>query len=66
VPLLLADAELDPPEFGRQSEQLHKALCAAGTCPPLLRLLGHNHMSEVYAINTPDTALTDAVRAFIG
>lgn len=65
VPLLLADAELDPPEFGQQSDLLHAALCAAGICPPLLRLLGHSHMSEVYAINTPDTALTDAIAAFV-
>lgn len=65
VPVLLAYAELDPPDFHRQSQQAHAALCQASRCPPLLQLLGHSHMSEVYAINTPDTALTGPVRAFV-
>jgi triacylglycerol lipase len=65
VPMLLAYAELDPSDFHRQAEQGRAALCAANRCPPFLQLRGHSHMSEVYAINTPDTALTDAIRAFV-
>jgi triacylglycerol lipase len=65
VPLLLAHAQLDPADFHRQAAQAQSALCAAGHCPPLLQLLGHSHMSEVYAINTGDHALTDAVKAFV-
>ena len=65
VPLLLACAELDPPQFGQQCEQAHAALRDAGNCLPMLRLLGHSHMSEVYSINTPDRALTDALAAFV-
>lgn len=65
LPMLLVDSELDPPDFHKQAEQAHAALCAAGRCARLLQLRGHSHMSEVYAINTPDTALTDAIRAFV-
>lgn len=65
IPMLLAYAELDPPDFQQQAAQAEAALCAAGRCAPLLQLRGHSHMSEVYAINTPDTALTDAIRAFV-
>jgi triacylglycerol lipase len=65
VPMLLAFAELDPSDFHEQSEQARGALCEAKRCPALLQLQGHSHMSEVYAINTADTALTDAMRAFI-
>jgi len=40
-------------------------LCEAGRCAPFLQLRGHSHMSEVYAINTADTALTEAIRRFV-
>ena len=65
LPMLLAYAELDPPDFHAQSRQAHAALCAAGPCPPLLLLMGHSHMSEVYSINTPDQALGGALRSFV-
>ena len=65
LPMLLAYAELDPPDFHAQSQQAHVALCAAGPCPPPLLLMGHSHMSEVYSINTPDQALGDALRSFV-
>ncbi|HEY8357567.1 MAG TPA: alpha/beta hydrolase [Ramlibacter sp.] len=65
VPLLLAYAELDPEYFHRQSELTHAALCRRGHCPPLLKLMGHSHMSEVYAINTADTSLTHPLRDFV-
>ncbi|HVE51940.1 MAG TPA: alpha/beta hydrolase [Ramlibacter sp.] len=65
VPMLLAFAELDPSDFHVQAEQARGALCETRRCPVLLQLQGHSHMSEVYAINTPDTALTDAIRSFV-
>lgn len=65
LPMLVAYAELDPSDFHEQAEQAQAALCGAGRCGPLLQLRGHSHMSEVYAINTPDTALTDAIKAFV-
>ena len=65
VPMLIACAELDPPEFHAQSEHIHAALSAAGRQVALLKLLGHSHMSEVYSINTADRALSDALAAFV-
>ena len=40
VPMLLAYAELDPADFQRQAVQARDALCKAGSCPPLIKLLG--------------------------
>jgi acetyl esterase/lipase len=65
IPLLVAHAELDPPPFLQQAKQLNDALCQAGRCPRLLALAKHSHMSEVYAINTADTALSGPVLAFV-
>jgi triacylglycerol lipase len=65
LPLLLAYAELDPPDFQAQAQQAQAALCAVGRCASAYRLQGHSHMSEVYSINTGDHALTDAIRAFV-
>ena len=42
-----------------------RALCKANRCSSLLRLPKHSHMSEVYAINTPDKSLSDPVLAFV-
>jgi acetyl esterase/lipase len=64
LPLLVIDAELDPPSFISQSKTLNDALCAAGHCPARLTLRGHSHMSEVYAINTDDNEAIEAVAAF--
>jgi acetyl esterase/lipase len=64
LPLLVIDAEIDPPPFIAQSKALNDALCAAGRCPERITLKGHSHMSEVYAINTADRQVIDAVTAF--
>ncbi|MGV0983026.1 MAG: alpha/beta hydrolase [Limnohabitans sp.] len=65
VPLLLAYAELDPPDFHTQSEQLHAALCKAGPCPGLYKLMGHSHMSEIYAINSADKTVTTLMKQLV-
>jgi len=64
LPLLLAYAELDPPQFVEQAKLLNDTLCAQGRCPRLVYLPGHSHMSEVYAINTADTSLSGPVLEF--
>ncbi|MBY0531719.1 MAG: alpha/beta hydrolase [Xanthobacteraceae bacterium] len=64
LPLLVIDAEIDPPPFIAQSKLLNDALCAAGRCPERITLKGHSHMSEVYSINTADREAIDAVTAF--
>jgi triacylglycerol lipase len=65
VPLLLAYAELDPPDFHTQSEQVHAVLCKAGTCPGLYKLMGHSHMSEIYSINTADKTVTNLMTQLV-
>jgi triacylglycerol lipase len=62
---MLVYAELDPPSFIEQAKLLNEALCKAGRCPRLVQLPKHNHMSQVYAINTPDTDLSDEIVAFV-
>ena len=65
VPMFVAYAEFDLPDEEFQSLRLNNALCAAGRCPTLVRLAGHNHMSTVYSINTSDRQLGDAMLTFI-
>jgi triacylglycerol lipase len=65
VPLLLAYAQLDPQDFHAQSEQLNAALCKAGKCPGLYKLLGHSHMSEIYSINTPDETVSSLIKQLL-
>jgi acetyl esterase/lipase len=65
TPLMLVHAELDPPSFIEQAKLLNEALCKANRCPRFVQLPKHNHMSEVYAINTPDTDLSDEIVAFV-
>ena len=66
LPLMIASAELDPPPFHRQFELLKDAACkAARGCLRAVMLPQHSHMSEVYAINTADTRLTDQILDFV-
>jgi acetyl esterase/lipase len=65
VPLLLAFAELDPPDFHAQSQQLRAALCDAGKPVHLNQMMGHSHMSEIFSINTQDNALVILLKVFL-
>lgn len=65
VPMLLAYAELDPPDFHTQNEQLNAELCKAGKCQGLYKLMGQSHMSEVYSINTPDKEVASLLKGFL-
>jgi hypothetical protein len=65
IPLLLAGAEFDPVDLEKQDSALRQALCAVRRCPRLIFLPRHNHMSEVYAINTRDALLTKAISDFV-
>jgi acetyl esterase/lipase len=65
VPLLTAFAELDPEDFCSQSRLLQRCLTQAGKSVAAYQLMGHSHMSEIYSINTPDTALTTLLAEFI-
>jgi triacylglycerol lipase len=65
IPLMVVYAELDPDVFQRQTKQLDETLCKAGRCPRLAALPKHTHMSEVYAFNTKDRALSGPVLEFV-
>lgn len=65
VPLLVAYAELDLPEFVVESKALNEALCKAERCPRLLELAKHSHMSETFSINTTDTLLANPIAEFV-
>ncbi|MBX9588773.1 MAG: alpha/beta hydrolase [Hyphomonadaceae bacterium] len=65
LPLMAVYAELDPDLFQAQAKQFNDTLCKAGRCPRLVTLAKHNHMSEVYALNTPDTSLSSALLTFV-
>ncbi len=68
--VLLASAELDPGVDGGMSgfnQSLHDALCQNGSdrCPSLLFEKGESHMSEVFAIGTPDTTVSGPILNWI-
>ena len=63
---MIAAAELDPPRFVREYGLLKQTTCKrARRCPRTSMLSQHSHMSEVYAINTADTRLTDQILEFV-
>jgi triacylglycerol lipase len=66
IPLMLVTAELDPPGFVLQFDQLKQATCnRVRGCARAFLLPQHSHMSEVYSINTEDTRLTDQILDFV-
>ena len=66
IPLMAVSAELDPPVFVGQLEELKEASCRRSVgCARTLVLPQHSHMSEVYSINTGDTRLTDQILEFV-
>ncbi len=66
LPVLIVSAELDPVPMQAQGAMLFQALCNRDkACPGYIVLRDHSHMSEVYAINTPDEALAKPVLDFV-
>jgi acetyl esterase/lipase len=66
IPLMIVTAEFDAPVFLRQFDFLKAAACGGPNgCIRSVVLPGHNHMSEVYSINTQDTRLTDQILDFV-
>jgi acetyl esterase/lipase len=65
TPLMIAAAELDPPDFVQQFELLRDAACKRPSgCITAGLLPQHSHMSEVYSINTDDNGLTAEIFTF--
>lgn len=66
IPLMFASAELDLTYFIQQLDLMKMMTCKGPRgCARTLILPQHSHMSEVYAINTPDTRLTDQILEFM-
>jgi len=66
IPLMISNAELDPPAIAAQSALLKEALCKSEHgCVRSIVLPHHSHMSESYAIGTADTELSDQILDFI-
>jgi acetyl esterase/lipase len=66
IPLMMSQAELDPPPIAAQSALLKEALCKSEHgCIRSVVLPHHSHMSESYAINTADHQLSDQILEFI-
>ncbi|MCP5144379.1 MAG: nuclear transport factor 2 family protein [Gammaproteobacteria bacterium] len=65
VPLFVNDAELDPDSFRLETEQLVRERDRIGRPVTYIRLPGHSHISETYAIGSGDRSLSDPVIRFI-
>jgi hypothetical protein len=66
IPLMITSAELNPLRFVEQYELLKQASCKRPSgCAHAFMLPQHSHISEVYAINTADTRLTDEILEFV-
>ncbi len=65
TPLLVTNAELDPESFKPQTTMLVDALKKAGKPVTYLYLKGHNHLSELDAVNTSDHSLSGPVLSFV-
>jgi acetyl esterase/lipase len=65
IPLFFTRAEWDPAGTMQQGDSINKALCDAGKCPTFVVMNAHNHMSQVYSINTVDKELAGHILGFI-
>lgn len=66
VPLLITYAELDMPQMQVQAGQLFASLVTKhGFSPDLQVVRGHNHLTQLYSINTGDESLTGIINSFI-
>jgi acetyl esterase/lipase len=65
LPLLVIIAGLDLSDVEKQGNHLNEIACEAKHCPHFILLPKHNHMSEVYSINTKDEQLTSEILGFI-
>ena len=52
--------------IANSSDHLNEALCYAGKCPAVfLHNPSHNHMTQVYTINTTETDISERILAFL-
>ena len=65
TPLLVTYAELDPDLFQVDARRLIEARAQGGRPVRSVRLAGHSHLSETYAVGTGDESLAAPVLDFI-
>ena len=65
VPIMAVSPEFDPPFFKRHHENLARILTSDGSIHRVELLPGHNHMSQIFCLNTRDTMLGEAVLGFV-
>lgn len=66
LPLMLVTAEYDPVDIAPVAYDLAGKVCVRdGKCPRFLYVAGHNHISEVASIGSPDDQLGRALVTFI-
>lgn len=65
IPFLFAYAEHDPATFKEQTKKAAGQLRQTSSRVAVVELVGHNHLSEVFGINTGDQGLSDALLAFM-
>ena len=66
VPVFVVISEYEQPGLDVVGGALLSALCERdGACPRFVRLMGHNHMSEVLAFNTQDEYLGHEILDFM-
>jgi acetyl esterase/lipase len=65
TPLLVTSAELDPDSFQSQTRGLIEARAREGKPVHTVRLAGHSHISETYAVGSGDESLSVPVLDFI-
>ena len=66
LPTLITWAELDPVHQQVQSGELYAKLCLRdNACPEVAWFADHSHISQVYAVNTPDTSVSGPILDFI-
>ena len=65
TPLLVTNAELDPPSFKPQTDLLVEKLREAGKPVDYVYLKGHSHISELFAVGTSDETLSGPVKQFV-
>ena len=65
VPLLIVNAEFDPPYFVRRASSLRAAFRRAHRGDRFVVLSGQSHMSEIFSMNTRDRTLSREISGFI-
>ena len=66
MPVFIITAEFDPYPFEKQAAALFEALCQRDkACPAIKQVLGHNHLSEIFHLNTADESIGPDILNFI-